>query len=259
MVAITKRMRLWRGVPKDELDLAKFRAQTREALNKPYHFEAKSQPEPWTEKSSDPLDSPFKPFSKLGSGVFAPLIPASVLKRELTGFNRGRVLLPLGVAMLLITGFVLWQTLGAFNSFRGIISPTPRVVEVKNNPTPTANTEPANSQVVPTGTELQPGGPYTGTGGSEPITVPTAATNQAAPVGSSPTNLTPTTAVAPVSCPSGMICQGTAVDGTPCSNSNPCKIVYSGGLATTTSQLLTQGSTISGQPCSLTSPCVLTH
>ncbi|HET7713541.1 MAG TPA: hypothetical protein VFK94_04250, partial [Patescibacteria group bacterium] len=66
MIAITKRLRLCRGVPNSNEELEKFRQEARATLNKPYEFHASPQAKPCEMFGSDPTEGFFKPFGKVG-------------------------------------------------------------------------------------------------------------------------------------------------------------------------------------------------
>lgn len=158
MIVITRRLRRIFQPQETEENLDQFRKDVRQTLNKPFKFEPKTEPHLWEMQSSDPLVGFFKPFSKVAS----PAAVVEEVKEEITHINWRRLALPLGLALAALATFVIWQSLATLSSFQGIISPLPEIGQV------TAPAEGENQSIVPPGTELEPGGPFTGTGGPEP-------------------------------------------------------------------------------------------
>lgn len=259
MIAITKRLRLFRGVPNSKEELEKFRQEARATLNKPYEFHASPQAKPWEMFGSDPTEGFFKPFGKVGQPTFikaksGPVKSFSALTRvkgELASLDWRRVSVPIGLASLALAAFLLWQTFATTTSFQGVVNQNP----VATNPTGTEAPQVSPvGEIVPPGTELEPGGPYTGTGSTQPV-VSTSGS------GGGSTNLnqgTPAPAPAPT-CPTDMVCSGQALDGSACTTSNPCRVVQLTTPLSTGGTIIETGKDSLGNQCSTTNPCILTH
>ena len=258
MIAITKRLRLFRGVPDSKEELTKFREQARATLNKPYHFEPKAQVKPWELFGTDPTSGFFKPFSKLNATppTSQPLLrpvktfsALSVLKRELANLDWRRISVPMGIAGLALSAFLLWQIFATSSSLQGVIGQNPVATEP---PSADVSSLTPVGEIVPPGTELEPGGPYTGTGSTQPSTL--------SPNSGNNTNLNqggtlPVSPSSPATCPDGMVCSGRALDGSDCTTSNPCRIVKLTTPLATGGTIIQSGQDFLGNSC----PCVLTH
>lgn len=255
MIAITKRLRLFRGVPSSNEELAKFRQEARDTLNRPYQFEAKSHVKPWDQSGTDPISGFFKPFSK----VYAPAVESQVksvksfsalaiFKKRLATLDWRHLSIPLSGAALVLVAFVFWQVFATDTTLNGIITKNP----VAERPSISVPAAVPVGEVVPPGTELEPGGPYTGTGNTQPSSGGSTNLNQGAPAPSS------TPAPAPT-CPAGLVCSGKALDGQPCTTSNPCRVVQLTTPLATGGTIIETGQDSVGNSCSATNPCILTH
>lgn len=257
MVAISKRLRLFRGVPDSKEELAKFRQQARDTLNKPYQFEAKPQVKSWDMSSSDPTHGFFKPFSQVDAPTVAPITSSSAksysalarVREEIASFEWRRLSLPVGVASFVLVSFALWQVFGTDTTLQGVIAQNSVASDTSNS----APMVTPVGEVVPPGTELEPGGPYSGTGSTQPSSGGSTNLNQGAPAPA-------TSAPAPApTCPTGLVCTGQALDGSACTTSNPCQIVQLTTPLATGGTIIETGKDSAGNSCSATNPCVLTH
>lgn len=260
MIAITKKLRLFRGVPSSKEELEKFRQEARNTLNRPYQFEAKPQAKPWELTGTDPISGFFKPFSKVNAPVSGAQVKSvksystlALVKSRLASLEWRRLSMPLGGLAIVLGAFVFWQVFATDTTLNGVISENPAAA----NP---ANSAPAAApvgEVVPPGTELEPGGPYTGTGSTQPTgSTPSSGSstnlNQGAPVPSSTPPSAPT-------CPTGLVCTGQALDGSSCTTSNPCRVVQLTTPLAMGGTIIETGQDSVGNSCSATNPCVLTH
>jgi|SRR5581483_1225057 len=197
MVTITRNLRrILIPSHEEQENLDEFRKRTRAALNRPFEFEATTA-RPWEVANTDPWHGFFKPFSLVKSTTdteTADLTKAGV-KRELTDFSFRRVAIPISVGLITLAGILVWQTLAIFSTYQGVVTPIPFPIQAKQTAQATSATS-AEEQVVPAGTSLQPGGPYTGTGGPEPAPLDPAVnssntiTTPSGSGGTSTTNLT---------------------------------------------------------------------
>lgn len=260
MIAITKRLRLFRGVPDSKEELEKFRKEARDTLSRPYQFEAKPQVKPWELPGTDPISGFFKPFSKVNALAADAQVKSAksysslaLVKSRLASLEWRRLSLPLGGLALVLGAFVLWQVFATDTTVSGVISKNPVPGET-NISSPVAAPV---GEVVPPGTELEPGGPYTGTGSTQPTGTsprPSGSTNlnQGTPAPAS----TPTPAPA---CPTGLVCSGQALDGTACTTDSPCRVVQLTTPLATGGTIIETGRDSVGNSCSPVNPCVLTH
>lgn len=234
-------------MPEKESDLERFRQQARSILRRPFKFEPREKEiiPVWQETSADPFVSFFKPFSQVVQAETVSEMAAEV-RSEINRFSLRQLSVPIAISVLLLVVLAVWQLFLTSSSDLGVVSPVPGPVGVQNV-TP-AEEVPVSSETITPGTELQPGGPYTGTGGYEPP--PANSTNlndnSQSNVGSPPD---PT-------CPSGKVCSGQALDGSDCTVDVPCTLILVSGLATGT---ITTGINNLGQPCTTINPCILVH
>lgn len=179
MITITKKLRFFRGGPESPAEQERFRPRSRKTLNRPYQFKPKVQEivPTWPETSLDPLVSVFKPFSRVTPAEVLGEVAAEV-KSEITHINRPRLARPVFISVLLLATVFIRQIFFTASSSREFVSPVPAPVRVQNV-IPVPEQTPVSSPTIPAGTELQPGGPYTGTGGYEPP--PAGVTNLAKP------------------------------------------------------------------------------
>lgn len=230
MITFTKRFRAFMNPPEDNWEsLEEVRQKTSEALSLPYNLpEFKEKAGVTGEFSTDPLTGIFKPFGR--AMVEEVSLPTDQILQR---FSWKDVAVPLLLTLLVIGGVFAWQAYER-DSLQGIISPIPG----GQNATTGENKQ--AGEVVPPGTELEPGGPYTGTGSTQP-----------------PTNLNGSDTANPSHqpCPEGLVCWGTALDGSACTVDAACKIIHPTDPASIDPAL----KIIGVGDCTLVNPCILIH
>lgn len=196
MVTITKRLRQTLPSPEQQDNLDELRKRTRASLNRPFNFEPKTILSPWEAQSSDPTHGYFKPFSQ----VLPISLSAPEVKKELTDFSWRRVAVPLTLGLVALAAFLLWETVSTFSSYQAVVTPVPDPIQAKKSAATNTSQPTANGQIVPTDATLEPGGPYTGTGGSAPA--PSQTSSSGSTLDPSLSNSTSVTSPSPSGSPS---------------------------------------------------------
>lgn len=248
MVTFSRRIRRVlspsQNIETDSLD--EVRRHTREILNKPYQYQPQAAVSSEVVDSRDPFEGLFKPFSK----VAAPAVVFLTQKVEARTFNQWGLVRALGIFLLILAAYLIYQAWTSVYTSSGLISPIPGNTATATN----TSTPPPSS--IPAGIQLQQGGPYNSSSGQ-----PSSGLNQSSSA-TPPTNISqpvggttgggvggPTAST----CPSGFYCSGSDISGSPCTNTSPCKPVSLGGLSAPAGAFVV--ATFQGVTC----PCVLTH
>lgn len=154
MATMAKRFRAFMSPPDNEWEtLEELRQKTRETLNRPYTLPEFKEKDELVGTSSDPFAGIFKPFGN----ATAEEVSVTV-SRKLDRFSWRDVVVPVLMTVLVLGGVLGWQIYQQ-NRAQAIVSPFPANQNASEN-------KPA-AEVVPPGTELEPGGPYTGTGSTQ--------------------------------------------------------------------------------------------
>jgi hypothetical protein len=236
--------------PENEWEsLEELRQRTRETLNRPYNIPEFKEKPVSVETANDPFAGIFKPFGN----ATAEEVTVTV-NRKLERFSLRDVIVPVFMTILVLGGVLAWQAYQQ-NLVQGIVTPFPTNQNASES-------QPA-AEVVPPGTELEPGGPYTGTGGTQPTNLNGSGGGSSGGGGSGSGNNGGTGAVNPPAseCPSGKVCSGTALDGTECTVSSPCTLIrpdVTESFPPTVSRII-DGQAPDGSPCTPAQPCILIH
>jgi len=237
------------NIETDSLD--EVRRHTREILNKPYQYQPQAAVSSEVVDSRDPFEGLFKPFSK----VAAPAVVFLTQKVEARTFNQWGLVRALGIFLLILAAYLIYQAWTSVYTSGGLISPIP------GNTATATNTSTLPPSSIPAGVQLQQGGPYNSSSGQPssglnqsssaplptnigPVGGPSAGNGVVGGTGGTPTPTTTT-------CPSDKVCSGSDIAGQPCSQSYPCTPVSVGGVVVTVNQYMSN----TAPPC----PCILTH